>query len=74
MWGALTLLRQDGSGLRAALRELKALPEREPIMKRVFVRGIRQYLRRDFHPSHNADEDLAGRWFAARGMTLPTAA
>ena len=47
LWGAITLLRQDGVSLRAALAELRAMRQRDPIIKRVFVRGIRQYLRRD---------------------------
>jgi predicted metal-dependent hydrolase len=68
------LLRQDGIGWRAALRELRALRDRDPVIRRVFVAGIRQYLRRDFHPRDNANEHVAAAWLAARGMTLPDAA
>lgn len=74
IWATATLLRQDRVTSRGALRELRALPPREGVLRRVFVRGIRQYLRRDFHPSDNPDEELAAAWMAARGMTLPDAA
>lgn len=74
LWGAITLLRQDGVSLRAALAELRAMRQRDPIIKRVFVRGIRQYLRRDFHPNQNDDRDLAAKWFAAHDLAMPEAA
>lgn len=74
MWGAITLLRQDQVTLRSAWRELRSLRQRDPLIRRVFLRGIRQYLRRDFHPSDNHDEHLAAEWFAARGMSMPEAA
>ena len=55
------LLKQDGSTIREAVRELRELQKRgakgglflgrEPVAKRVFARGIRAYLRRDFHPN-----------------------
>ena len=55
------LLKQDGSTIRQALRELGELQKRgieggqflsgAPVAKRVFGRGIRAYLRRDFHPN-----------------------
>ena len=70
-WGAITLLRQDGMTVRRFRREVQSAPDRDPLIRRVFVRGIREYLRRDFHPSHNPNEQLAAKWFAARGMTLP---
>jgi predicted metal-dependent hydrolase len=47
------------------------MPDRDPVVKRVFGRGIRQYLRRDFHPGDNDDAQLAAHWYAARGMKLP---
>ena len=50
------------------------LRQQDPIIKRVFLRGIREYLRRDFHPSQNDDSQLAATWFAAHGMALPEAA
>jgi predicted metal-dependent hydrolase len=66
---ALMLLRQDGIGpLEAArrLREMRkaaaaagrAMPR--PVGERVFKRGIREYLRRDFHPDRNDNYHLAG--------------
>lgn len=73
-WGAATLLRQDGISLRAALRDLRRMRQGDPMIRRVFVKGIKQYLRRDFDPRDNDDADLARTWFAERGMTLPEAA
>lgn len=73
-WGALTLLRQDNVSLRTARRDLKTRGRKDPIIRRVFLRGIRQYMRRDFHPDQNQDRALAAQWFAARGMTMPEAA
>jgi hypothetical protein len=73
-WGALTLLRQDKVTLRTASRDLAREGKRDPIIRRVFLRGIRQYLRRDFHPDQNDDRDLAKNWFAQRGMQMPEAA
>jgi predicted metal-dependent hydrolase len=69
-----TLLRQDGISWRGALAHLRGLGNRDPIIKRVFARGIRAYVRRDFHPSDIADDQLAASWFASRGMELPRAA
>jgi len=74
IWGAVTLMRQDKLSLRRIRSEMKQLKKEDPIIKRVFLRGIREYLRRDFHPSQNDDSQLAATWFAARGMTLPEAA
>ncbi len=73
-WATTVLLRQEGLSWPAAIRQMRALPQRDPFIKRVFGRGIRQYLRRDFHPCDNDDATLAARWFAARGMKLPEAA
>jgi uncharacterized protein len=72
-WGALMLLNQEQVSPARAWRQLGALPKRDPIVRRVFLRGIRQYLARDFHPSHNATERIAGDWMAARGMAMPGA-
>jgi len=74
IWGTTMLLRQDGITLRGARRELAQLRQRDPIIRRVFVRGIREYLRRDFHPSDNHQDHLADAWFAARGFAMPEAA
>ena len=74
LWGATMLLRQDGLTWLSGIRTMRELPRRDPVIRRVFGRGIRQYLRRDFHPSQNHDEDLAAAWFAARGLAMPEAA
>ena len=76
LWGAVTLLRQDRPAVGRewrARRGTAGLPQRDPIIRRVFVRGIRQYLARDFHPSDNATDTIAADWMAARGMSLPGA-
>jgi predicted metal-dependent hydrolase len=82
-WGTLTLLRQEKLGVRGTLRELRrtqakgsgtAKPARGPAIRNVFIYGIRQYLRRDFHPSNNHNEHLAARWFAAHGLPFTEAA
>ena len=73
LWATVMLLRQDRVRWPAALRQLRAVP-REPVIRRVFLRGIRQYLRPGFHPSRVPNEGLAAEWFAARGMRMPEAA
>lgn len=76
LWGAVTLLRQDRPAVRREWRGRHAsagLAHRTPVIRRVFVRGIRQYLARDFHPSRNATDRIAADWMAARGMALPGA-
>ena len=73
LWGATVLLRQDGLRWIGAARQLGAVP-REPVIRRVFLRGIRQYLRPGFHPDQLPNQSLAAEWFAARGMALPEAA
>lgn len=74
LWGTLTLLRQERRGWRAVLADLRAMRQDDPLIRRVFVRGIREYLRTDFHPSDNRNEDLAAAWFAAHGLAMPEAA
>ena len=64
MWWAATLmlLRQDGIGPLTAWRRLRELRKQrgtEPIIRRVFARGIRAYLARDFHPDHHDNYHLA---------------
>jgi uncharacterized protein len=70
-WATLTLMRQDRLGLAGVWRELGRIPRSERIVRDVFLRGIRQYLARDFHPSANQDDRLAADWMAARGMAMP---
>ena len=66
--GALMLLRQDKQLYRARLKaEWKVVRERrraEPI----FVRGIREYLKRDFHPSKSAIDGLAAEYLMSAGI------
>jgi predicted metal-dependent hydrolase len=65
----LMLLRQDGIGPLEAARHLRAIRAAakkagqhmpKPISERVFGRGLREYLRRDFHPDQNDNYHLAG--------------
>jgi uncharacterized protein len=71
IWAAVMLMRQDRRA-RGAARKPGRLP-RDPIVRRVFLRGIRQYIARDFHPSDNPIDQIASEWFAALGMSLPGA-
>lgn len=64
MWtiATVSLLRQDGISLVEAARRTRAMRKQwtiEPIAKRVFLRGIRKYLRRDFHPDRDDNYHLA---------------
>jgi hypothetical protein len=74
LWASAMLLRQEKLGFCETLRQLRQMRERDPVIRRVFIAGIRQYIRRDFHPRQNANEHLAAEWFAARGLTMPEAA
>jgi predicted metal-dependent hydrolase len=71
LWGAVTLMRQEPRGALGASREPGRMPRRDPIVRRVFLRGIRQYLAPGFHPSDHPTERIASEWMAARGMSLP---
>jgi predicted metal-dependent hydrolase len=73
-WATTMLLRQERLGLRGTLRELRKMRAQDPVVRRVFIRGIRQYIRRDFHPRDNANEHLAAQWFAAHGYPFTEAA
>ena len=64
MWWTATLylLWQDGITPWQAARSLRAMRDvrpSEPIFRRVFLRGIRAYLRRDFHPDQDDNYHLA---------------
>lgn len=74
LWASTALLRQDGLRWPGALRGLRALPRRDPVIRRVFLRGIREYLRPGFHPRQLPTDGLAAAWFAARGLAMPEAA
>ena len=75
-WLAATtmLVRQERLGWREITRQLRLLGQREPVVRRVFVAGIRRYLRRDFHPDQHCDRTLAAAWFSAHGLQMPEAA
>jgi uncharacterized protein len=68
IWGSSTLLRQEKLGWRELRRQLRLMRQQDPLIRRVFVAGIKQYIRRDFHPRNTADERLAAEWFAAHGL------
>lgn len=80
LWSAVMLLRQEKlgwRGLRAQLRRMNAGEKQRgdgPVITRVFLRGIRQYIRRDFHPSDNANDHLARTWFQNHGLPFTEAA
>jgi uncharacterized protein len=74
LWGATMLLRQEKLGWRGTWRELRRMRREDPVLRRVFGRGIRQYIRRDFHPHDNANDHLARDWFAAHGLPFTEAA
>jgi predicted metal-dependent hydrolase len=71
--GTSLLLAQDKLTL-AELREERRLmkqyrPDEQGIAKRVFARGIREYLRRDFHPANNDNFHLAEKLLRSSGVT-----
>lgn len=59
--GTTMLLRQEKLGLFEVLRQMRTARKANPIMTRVFVRGIREYLHRDFHPWQNDNLAVARR-------------
>jgi hypothetical protein len=70
-WIAATamLLRQDHArGERGAFRAFRKVDRRGAIVKRVFARGIREYVRRDFHPSQNDVDGLAEGYLTSMGI------
>lgn len=61
--GAFMLLRQEkGLTLPIILRQLRATMKANPLGRRVFARGLREYLRRDFHPWQTDNLALARSW------------
>lgn len=63
------LLKQDRArGERGAIRSFRKVPRKGTILQRVFVRGIREYVRRDFHPSQNAIDGLAAEYLTSAGI------
>ena len=65
-----TLLVQDSRrGHRRMWAAWRAAP-RPPLLREVFLRGIRDYMRRDFHPDDRSeDRALADAWLAGAGLT-----
>lgn len=77
-YAAGELLRQDGSSLRDAARELEELRRlareagagdavAKPIATGVFLRGIREYLRPGFHPNDRDHSELIAKTLARLG-------
>jgi uncharacterized protein len=73
-WATVMLLRQERLGWRGIRRQLREAQREDPVVRRVFAHGIRQYIRRDFHPRDNANEHHARDWFAAHGLPFTEAA
>jgi len=71
-WIAATvmLLQQDRKrGERGGFRAFRKVDDRRgAIVQRVFLRGIREYIRRDFHPSQNDVDGLAEGYLKSMGI------
>jgi predicted metal-dependent hydrolase len=70
-WIAATamLLKQDWErGERGAIRAFRRVDTEGTIAQRVFLRGIREYIRRDFHPSQNDVDGLASGYLKSMGI------
>jgi predicted metal-dependent hydrolase len=66
--GTTMLLRQEKDlSLREIARQLFRTQQREPIIRRVFLRGIREYLRPSFHPWDNNNLEIARKNLASLG-------
>lgn len=69
-WSAATLmlLRQDARAGRRVSDEQRAqfkeFQKERPVLREVFVNGLKQYFRRGFHPSQNDNLDLAYKHLA----------
>jgi len=62
--GATMLIRQEELGAREVVRQFRELRQHKPILRTVFMRGIREYLRRDFHPWDHDNLGLARDYLA----------
>jgi uncharacterized protein len=60
VWAAISLLRQDDA--RKTAPPFMATDKRPPIVRRVFLRGIRAYIRPSFHPKDADLDHLAAAW------------
>ncbi len=67
--GAVVLLAQEGADWSRGDPQLVLLRRGHSIGRNVFWRGIKEYLRRDFHPSKHALDDLAAAYLADAGLT-----
>ena len=70
-WIAATgmLMKQDwDKGERGAVKAFRKVDKPGSIVDRVFLRGIREYIRRDFHPSQNDIDDLASSHLTSIGI------
>jgi predicted metal-dependent hydrolase len=66
--GAATIIRQDKQlGWKRALSEWRSIRQNRK-RENVFARGIREYLRPDFHPSQSRIDDLAREYLASVGL------
>ncbi len=85
LWATRKLLRQDGSSLREARRELAQLRKRaqtergarvmQPVGTRVFLRGILEYVKPGFHPMNRDHSELIATTLerlAAEGVVAPS--
>ncbi len=74
--GTVVLLRQDRLGWRELLRQARESARNDPrrkaggrgTLRDVFLRGIRDYLRRDFHPNDNDNYELAQDYLEGAGL------
>ncbi len=70
-WVAATLnlvLQDKKRGEQSMFKAWRRLPRRESIAERIFLRGIKAYLRRDFHPSQMDNAHLAHDYLASAGL------
>lgn len=66
---AAYLMAQEPDAARTAMRELGELMRFQPFGSRVFGRGIKEYMRRDFHPLDRTDlDELAAKHLAMVGV------
>jgi predicted metal-dependent hydrolase len=67
--GTLSLLVQERGGAKRLVRQWRAADDGHPVHE-VFLRGIRDYVRRDFHPSQCDVDRLAEDYIAKAGLAM----
>ncbi len=73
--GSAMLLRQEeGLTWREGLRQLRASMQANPLGRNVFLRGLKEYLRRDFHPWQTDNLALAREHLARVEQALAKSA